>query len=123
MDSHKQMITFTSLKKNAAVLGFEDDDELLRSMLEEGDLDGDGCGETKEEIVRCIQIGLLCVQEYPKDRPSIEMVLSMLSRDIVELPLPKQPVFAENGSTPGSGSTNQNVFSNNELTLSVLDGR
>ncbi|XP_042028332.1 G-type lectin S-receptor-like serine/threonine-protein kinase SD1-13 [Salvia splendens] len=80
--------------------------------------------ETEEEMVRCIQIGLLCVQEYPKDRPSIEIVLSMLSRDIVELPLPKQPVFAENGSTPGpNGSTQQNVYSNNELTLSVLDGR
>ncbi|XP_042028460.1 G-type lectin S-receptor-like serine/threonine-protein kinase At1g11330 [Salvia splendens] len=80
--------------------------------------------ETEEEIVRCIQIGLLCVQDYPKDRPSIELVLSMLSRDIVELPVPKQPVFAENGSTPGpNGSTQQNVYSNNGLTLSVLEGR
>ena len=40
--------------------------------------------ETEEEIVRCIQIGLLCVQEHPMDRPSIETVLLMLSRDIVE---------------------------------------
>ncbi|KAL1537433.1 non-specific serine/threonine protein kinase [Salvia divinorum] len=80
--------------------------------------------ETEEEMDRCIQIGLLCVQEYPKDRPSIEIVLPMLSRDIVDLPVPKQPVFAENGSTPGpNGSTQQNVYSNNELTLSVLDGR
>ncbi|KAL1537441.1 non-specific serine/threonine protein kinase [Salvia divinorum] len=38
--------------------------------------------------------------------------------------MPKQPVFAENGSTRGpNGSTQQNVYSNNELTLSVLDGR
>ena len=80
--------------------------------------------ETEEEMVRCIQIGLLCVQDYPKDRPSIEIVLSMLSCDIVELPVPKQPVFAENGSTRGpNGSTQQNIYSNNELTLSVLDGR
>ncbi|XP_042030253.1 G-type lectin S-receptor-like serine/threonine-protein kinase B120 [Salvia splendens] len=79
--------------------------------------------EMEEEMVRCIQIGLLCVQEYPKDRPSIEIALSMLSRDIVELPLPKQPVFVENGSIPGPGSTDQNVFSSNELTLTVLDGR
>ncbi|KAL1537443.1 non-specific serine/threonine protein kinase [Salvia divinorum] len=80
--------------------------------------------ETEEEMVRCIQIGLLCVQGYPKDRPSIEMVLSMLSRDIVELAAPKQPVFAENGSTKDSnGSTHQNVYSSYELTHSVLDGR
>ncbi|KAG6394013.1 hypothetical protein SASPL_144589 [Salvia splendens] len=80
--------------------------------------------ETEEEIIRCIQIGLLCVQENPKDRPSVEIVLSMLSGDIVELPVPNQPAFSENGSTTGpSGSTHQNVFSSNELTLSVLDGR
>ncbi|KAG6394014.1 hypothetical protein SASPL_144590 [Salvia splendens] len=81
-------------------------------------------GENEEEMVRCIQIGLLCVQEKPKDRPSIEVVLSMLSRDIVELAMPNQPAFSENGSTTGpSGSTYQNVFSSNELTLSGLDGR
>ncbi|PIN03910.1 hypothetical protein CDL12_23559 [Handroanthus impetiginosus] len=46
MDSEKGLITVESLKKNAAVLGLPDygeDDELLRSMLKEGDLDGDGC--------------------------------------------------------------------------------
>ena len=69
-------------------------------------------------MVRCIQIGLICVQEHPKDRPAIEIMFSMLSRDIVELPEPKQPVFAENGSTPGpNGSTQQNVYPNNEVTL------
>ncbi|KAL1537434.1 non-specific serine/threonine protein kinase [Salvia divinorum] len=80
--------------------------------------------ETEEEMVRCIQIGLLCVQESPNDRPVIQTVLSMLSGEIVELlPLPKQPVFAENGSTRGpNGSTQQNVYSNNEHTLSMLDG-
>ncbi|KAG6394006.1 hypothetical protein SASPL_144582 [Salvia splendens] len=76
--------------------------------------------ETEEEIVRCIQIGLLCVQQNPKDRPSVEILLSMLSRDIVELPVPNQPAFSENGSTTGpSGSTHQNVFS----TLSRGIGR
>ncbi|KAG6399846.1 hypothetical protein SASPL_141331 [Salvia splendens] len=73
--------------------------------------------ETEEEMVRCIQIGLLCVQEHPKDRPSIEMVLSMLNHDIVELAAPKQPVLSENGST------DQNVYTSYELTHSVLDGR
>ncbi|XP_057764770.1 G-type lectin S-receptor-like serine/threonine-protein kinase At1g11330 [Salvia miltiorrhiza] len=74
--------------------------------------------EMEKEMVRCIRIGLLCVQELPNDRPAIEMVLSMLSGDIVELATPKQPVFAVNGSTP------QNVIhSKNDLTLSVLHGR
>ncbi|KAL1537445.1 non-specific serine/threonine protein kinase [Salvia divinorum] len=74
--------------------------------------------ETEEEMVKCIQIGLLCVQESPNNRPAIQTVLSMLSGEIGELPLPKQPVFAEQ-----NGSTNQNGYSNNELTLTALDGR
>ncbi|KAL3644273.1 hypothetical protein CASFOL_012205 [Castilleja foliolosa] len=74
------------------------------------------------DIVRCIQIGLLCAQEFPEDRPSIQTVLSMLSREIVDMPAPEQPVFAEkwHGSL---GSTSQNIYSINELTLTVLDGR
>ncbi|KAL1803897.1 hypothetical protein ACET3Z_032544 [Daucus carota] len=46
----------------------------------------------QSELSRAIQVGLLCVQEYPKDRPSMAMVISMLSGDI-ELPQPKQPAF------------------------------
>ncbi|XP_047332964.1 calcium-binding protein PBP1-like [Impatiens glandulifera] len=43
MDKDKQVITFDSLKKNAAVLGLDDlrDDELM-GMMREGDIDGDG---------------------------------------------------------------------------------
>lgn len=57
MDSQNQVITFASLKKNAAALGFEDcDDELLRSMLEEGDLDGDGCLNQMEFCVLMLRL-------------------------------------------------------------------
>ncbi|XP_057764774.1 calcium-binding protein PBP1-like [Salvia miltiorrhiza] len=52
MDSHKQLITFHSLKKNAVVLGLQvDDDDMLRCMLKEGDLDGDGCLDQMEFCV------------------------------------------------------------------------
>ncbi|CAA0826551.1 G-type lectin S-receptor-like serine/threonine-protein kinase [Striga hermonthica] len=47
------------------------------------------------DIVRCIQIALLCVQEFPVDRPTIQTVISMLKHEIVDLPVPEQPVFAE----------------------------
>ncbi|XP_047953905.1 G-type lectin S-receptor-like serine/threonine-protein kinase At1g11303 [Salvia hispanica] len=63
-------------------------------------------------MVRCIQIGLLCVQEHPMDRPSIEIVLSMLSRDIVELPVPNQP-----------GATNPTKkFLDWNMHSSIIDG-
>ncbi|GAA0171577.1 hypothetical protein LIER_41185 [Lithospermum erythrorhizon] len=42
MDTEKGVITFDSLKKNSALLGLQDmTDDDLRSMLKEGDFDGD----------------------------------------------------------------------------------
>ncbi|KAK4491700.1 hypothetical protein RD792_002466 [Penstemon davidsonii] len=81
------------------------------------------------EIVRCIHIALLCVQEFPNDRPAVQTVLSMLSREIIDLPMPEQPVFAEKwnlshvgtGTTQRSGQTGYPYF--NDLTINVLDGR
>ncbi|WCJ42944.1 G-type lectin S-receptor-like serine/threonine-protein kinase RKS1 [Euphorbia peplus] len=46
----------------------------------------------QEEIERCIQIGLLCVQESAMDRPTMSSVVHMLSNDTV-LASPKQPAF------------------------------
>ncbi|KAJ4754754.1 Serine/threonine-protein kinase [Rhynchospora pubera] len=43
------------------------------------------------ELLRCIQVGLLCVQECPEDRPTMASVSNMLSSDIA-LPQPKKPV-------------------------------
>ncbi|KAI5660730.1 hypothetical protein M9H77_20053 [Catharanthus roseus] len=52
MDKDKGVITFDSLKKNSAILGLQDlrDDELL-SMLNEGDLNGDGALDQMEFCV------------------------------------------------------------------------
>ncbi|KAJ6885599.1 G-type lectin S-receptor-like serine/threonine-protein kinase [Populus alba x Populus x berolinensis] len=46
------------------------------------------------EVLRCIHIGLLCVQEDPGDRPTMSSVLHMLASDIITLPIPKQPAFS-----------------------------
>ncbi|KAM3281440.1 G-type lectin S-receptor-like serine/threonine-protein kinase [Capsicum chacoense] len=50
---------------------------------------------TKMEIRKCIQIGLLCVQEFAEDRPSISSVLVMLTSEISSLPAPLQPAFTQ----------------------------
>nr|XP_011461990.1 PREDICTED: G-type lectin S-receptor-like serine/threonine-protein kinase At1g11410 [Fragaria vesca subsp. vesca] len=41
------------------------------------------------EVLRCIQIAFLCVQEYATDRPNMSAVLLMLSND-ADLPSPKR---------------------------------
>lgn len=46
----------------------------------------------RSELLRAIQIGLLCVQPYARDGPSMSFVVAMLSSE-TELPQPKQPGF------------------------------
>ncbi|XP_038895960.1 G-type lectin S-receptor-like serine/threonine-protein kinase At1g11330 [Benincasa hispida] len=45
------------------------------------------------EILRCIQVGLLCVEESINDRPNALTIVSMLNSEIVDLPLPNQCSF------------------------------
>ncbi|XP_038981805.1 cysteine-rich receptor-like protein kinase 6 [Phoenix dactylifera] len=45
------------------------------------------------EVLRCVQIGLLCVQENPSDRPNMLQVVVMLSSISVSLPAPSRPAF------------------------------
>nr|XP_017255580.1 PREDICTED: G-type lectin S-receptor-like serine/threonine-protein kinase At4g27290 [Daucus carota subsp. sativus] len=46
----------------------------------------------QDEVFRVIAIGLLCVQQYPEDRPTMSSVMKMLTSNIT-LPRPKQPGF------------------------------
>ncbi|KAJ6885610.1 hypothetical protein NC651_026289 [Populus alba x Populus x berolinensis] len=76
------------------------------------------------EVLRCIHIGLLCVQEDPADRPTMSSVLHMLASDTITLPIPKQPAFfIGRFLAMESQSSNQKVCSANELTLTVLSDK
>lgn len=47
------------------------------------------------EVHKCIQIGLLCVQEDPADRPTMSNVILMLGTyDTSTLPRPTEPAFS-----------------------------
>ncbi|KAM7490245.1 hypothetical protein LguiA_033166 [Lonicera macranthoides] len=47
----------------------------------------------RNEVIRCIQMGLLCVQEDVDSRPSMDAIVLMLGNYTVSLPLPEQPPF------------------------------
>ncbi|KAJ9689594.1 hypothetical protein PVL29_012340 [Vitis rotundifolia] len=47
-----------------------------------------------EVVLRCIHIGLLCVQENPADRPTMSSVVVLLESKSMALPEPKQPPFS-----------------------------
>ncbi|XP_048438366.1 cysteine-rich receptor-like protein kinase 44 [Pyrus x bretschneideri] len=48
---------------------------------------------SRNEIMRCIHIGLLCVQENIVDRPTMNAIVLMLNSYSVTLPIPSQPAF------------------------------
>ncbi|URE23370.1 receptor-like protein kinase, partial [Musa troglodytarum] len=45
------------------------------------------------DLLRCMQIGLLCVQENPNDRPTMSTVVTMLNSGIAFLQAPGRPAF------------------------------
>ncbi|KDP20812.1 hypothetical protein JCGZ_21283 [Jatropha curcas] len=57
---------------------------------------------SRSEVLRCIQIGLLCVQEDPADRPTMPTIVLMLSSYSVTLPVPQQPAFFLNSGSEQS---------------------
>ncbi|KAH0697200.1 hypothetical protein KY289_014682 [Solanum tuberosum] len=76
----------------------------------------------EKEVVRCVHIGLLCVQEYAEDRPNVSTVLSMITSDNAELPTPKQPAFTRGHASPQPGSSKREGSVNAD-TITVLEPR
>ncbi|KAK8292786.1 hypothetical protein V6Z11_D06G142700 [Gossypium hirsutum] len=57
-----------------------------------------------DEVIRCIQIGLLCVQQNPKSRPTMARIVPMLSSSGITSPPPQHPAFFFGTKTRGSTS-------------------
>jgi hypothetical protein len=56
----------------------------------------------RSQALRCIHIGLLCVQPEPENRPDISAVVFMLTRDSIELQPPAQPAFFFGRESPSA---------------------
>ncbi|KAL4313309.1 hypothetical protein GQ457_01G042620 [Hibiscus cannabinus] len=70
-------------------------------------------------IMKCIQIGLLCVQEHATDRPMMSAVVFMLSNETT-LPLPKHPAFSVKKVNKGGSEGTDSV---NDVTVTVIQAR
>ncbi|PSS30588.1 Cysteine-rich receptor-like protein kinase [Actinidia chinensis var. chinensis] len=73
----------------------------------------------QEDVLRCIQIGLLCCKESVQDRPTIYSTLVMLTDNSVTLPLGHQDNHIMMENAPMSPES----FSNNSMTVSLSNGR
>ena len=80
----------------------------------------------ESEVLRCIQIGLLCVQEKAKDRPNMSSVVLMLGNETMMLS-PMQPAFCsgkEKCLDHSHVSTDGIVCcSTNEITMTRMEAR
>ncbi|KAI9092054.1 hypothetical protein K1719_027989 [Acacia pycnantha] len=79
----------------------------------------------EKDILRCIHIGLLCVQDLASERPNMSIVISMLNSDIVSLLPPRQPAFIQWQSKENNVAIEENeaILSNNGLSISETRGR
>jgi hypothetical protein len=87
----------------------------------------------RDQMVKCIQIGLLCVQDDPMDRPMMSMVNIMLSSNTVTLSAPSKPVFCiqKDGTNSymfsdlyrASQSARRSPMSQNEVSITELEPR
>ena len=69
---------------------------------------------SRNEVNRCIHIGLLCVQENPSDRPSMATIALMLNSYSVTMSMPRQPASFLRGRGPNR--LNQGMDSDQSTT-------
>ncbi|CAL5062386.1 unnamed protein product [Urochloa decumbens] len=88
----------------------------------------------RDQMLKCIHIGLLCVQDDPAERPLMSTVNVMLSSSTVTLQAPSRPAFciAKSGFNsdmysegyPGaSHSASRSPMSVNDVSITELDPR
>ena len=94
------------------------EEERCLELLDEAAMDS----YNQSEVFRTVQIGLLCVQPYPEDRPTMSMVVLMLSSDI-QLPQPKQPTFFTERNQFASEFSKLSEMSSSVSTSSVFTPR
>ncbi|KAI3509926.1 hypothetical protein L1887_25451 [Cichorium endivia] len=76
------------------------------------------------EVIRSITVGLLCVQQCPKDRPNMSSVVLMLGNEGALLK-PKQPAFFTEKSILGADFTSSSypTSSTNDITITEVVAR
>ncbi|XP_047063017.1 G-type lectin S-receptor-like serine/threonine-protein kinase B120 isoform X7 [Lolium rigidum] len=75
------------------------------------------------EVLRCIHVGLLCVQDHPNDRPLMSSVMNMIENENALLPTPKQPIYFAESNYEGAEARESMENSVNEMSITTLEGR
>ncbi|KAM0871502.1 hypothetical protein ACQ4PT_039346 [Festuca glaucescens] len=75
------------------------------------------------EVLRCIHVGLLCIQDRPSDRPFMSSVMFMLENESALLPAPREPLYFDLGNCK-AGETRENIEESvSAMSITTLEGR
>lgn len=75
------------------------------------------------EVLRCVHVGLLCLQEDPSERPTMSNVVVLLGSETASLPIPKQPAFVTRTTLSSTASMSSKAESKTEITSTLHEGR
>ena len=83
-----------------------------------------GVGSTIE-IIRCIHIGLLSVQENPANRLTMASVVLMLNSNSITLSVPSRPAFFIHSNVEPDSQSDQSLLlaSKNDASITALHPR
>nr|CAD1832648.1 unnamed protein product [Ananas comosus var. bracteatus] len=122
------VLEIVSGKKNRGIYSTEPQLNLLGHawrLWKEGNLmeliDGSMSLCNVSEALRCMQVGLLCVQERAEERPHMSTVILMLGSASAMLPQPKQPGYCSDRSTTDTEWSSSCTA--NDVTVTIVEGR
>ncbi|KAM6596100.1 hypothetical protein CsatA_006624 [Cannabis sativa] len=78
--------------------------------------------ENIEEALRCIHIGLLCVQQMPIDRPDMSSIVLMLSGERL-LPQPKPPAYWNSTYSLDADYSSSNRPQSGNVSMTAVEAR
>uniref|UniRef100_A0A7N2R9A6 non-specific serine/threonine protein kinase n=1 Tax=Quercus lobata TaxID=97700 RepID=A0A7N2R9A6_QUELO len=68
-------------------------------------------------FTKCVNVGLVCIQEDPSDRPTMSNVVTMLDSETVTVLTPKQPAFVPRRGESSTSSSRPETYT--EITTSL----
>ncbi|KAL2341982.1 hypothetical protein Fmac_009922 [Flemingia macrophylla] len=77
----------------------------------------------KSKARRCIQIGMLCVQDSAAHRPNMSAVVLMLESEATTLPMPRQPLITSMSRSDDREFYMDGLDVSNDLTITMVVGR
>ncbi|KAE8770204.1 putative serine/threonine-protein kinase receptor [Hordeum vulgare] len=123
-----EVVTGARRSPNSQIVGFPSLTVYSWNMWSEGktgDLPDssimDNC--SLDEVLLCVHVALLCVQENPDDRPHISSIVFNLENGSTSLPTPNCPAYFTRQGVQVDQFRNDIQTSTNRFTLTEIEGR